>query len=46
MIMDSWKTSPGNLNSPRRPEHVDQRAAPSCRVCRNPPGRSLSARRS
>jgi hypothetical protein len=25
MGMDNWTTPPGNLNPPRRPEHIDQR---------------------
>jgi hypothetical protein len=24
MIMDSWTTSPGHLNPPHRPQHIDQ----------------------
>jgi hypothetical protein len=27
MIMDNWTTSPGKLNPPRGPEHIDQSRA-------------------
>jgi hypothetical protein len=39
MIVDNWTTSPGNLNPPRRPEHIDQRPRHHASFHRKPPGR-------
>jgi hypothetical protein len=45
MIIDSWITSPGNFDSQRRPEHIEQRPDIMPRSPR-PPVKPLSARRS
>ena len=48
MGMDNWTTAPGNLNPPRRPEHIDQRprhpASFAATLLGRPPGARWAAK--